>query len=378
VTPKGGWMTQKNINAKPFDQGTLLKLDIFSSCFKAWLPVFLYDKYTSAVHIFDLFAGSGTDSEGTYGSPLRLLAEARGEKRKNCLNANKSISFTFGESLKGKYLELDENVKTAMNNCVQQNGCNKCVYDYAVIQAEFHEVFSDSSIKRVFENRDIGKFVLLDQNGFREVDDKVFLQLISYPKTDFIFFISSSFIKRFKTHPNTLAYIETDRIEFDGREPRECHRVIADYFRKLIPAGKSYYIHHFTIQKGSNYYGLIFGTSHTYGMEKFLQVCWGIDPLSGEANFNIDNNFGPGSLFYKEGDSNKLDKVRNQIKSCILSGQIKDNTTGLLEALKAGCEPKIFTEVVKELEKQKMIYRRGNVNNQSTRIHNVARYNIEV
>ena len=31
--------------------------------------------------------------------------------------------------------------------------------------------------------------------------------------------------------------------EFDETQPKECHKVITDYFRSLIPADKKYYLH---------------------------------------------------------------------------------------------------------------------------------------
>lgn len=87
--------------------------------------------------------------------------------------------------------------------------------------------------------------------------------MVNFPRTDFIFFISSSFIKRFKEHPNTKEHIDTQQIKFDESQPKECHRIIADYFKKLVPEDKEYYVHHFTIHKENtgNYYGLIFGTN---------------------------------------------------------------------------------------------------------------------
>ena len=88
----------------------------------------------------------------------------------------------------------------------------------------------------------------------------------------FIFFISSSFIKWFRDVDAVKAYIDTDRLDFKGKKPKECHRIIADNFRNLIPADKEY-IHHLTIQKETNYYGLIFGTSHALGRKKFIKVC---------------------------------------------------------------------------------------------------------
>ena len=68
----------KDINSNKFTDETKLKLDIFKKCFREWFPVFLNDRFTKSVFIYDLFAGSGTDSEGNFGSPLWFLSEARG------------------------------------------------------------------------------------------------------------------------------------------------------------------------------------------------------------------------------------------------------------------------------------------------------------
>ena len=63
----------KDINKSKFDNGTNLKLYIFRECFRAWFPVLANDQYTQKLFILDLFAGSGTDEDGEYGSPLILL-----------------------------------------------------------------------------------------------------------------------------------------------------------------------------------------------------------------------------------------------------------------------------------------------------------------
>ena len=109
-------------------------------------------------------------------------------------------------------------------------------------------------------------------------------------------------------------------------------------------------------------------------MEKFLKVCWKHDPFSGEANYNIDNNFEATSLFAALGENVKKDTVSKEIKQLILSGEISDNRTGLKFAMHKGCEPKLFTEVVKELEKNKNIERIGDKSYSSTNIHKAKSY----
>ncbi len=368
----------KNINKKPFDEATRLKLKIFGESFEEWLPVFIYDKYTTEVYIFDFFAGSGTDAENNLGSPLILLDKAKGENRKYCSKAQKPIKFFFNEGQVRKSNKLQESTDAFIERCKINNGCSDCIYKYRILNYDFQELFSNTSVKKIFENRNIAKFILLDQYGFSQINEEVFKQLISFPKTDFIFFISSSFINRFKEHPNTKIHIDTSKIAFDDKGTKETHRAVADYFRRLIPNGKEYYLHHFSIKKGANYYGLIFGSNHTLGMEKFLKVCWNHDKQSGEANFNIDNNWEENSLFAQLGENVKRDTVSKEIKELILSGRISDNKTGLKYALTKGCEPKLFTQVVEKLINDKQIEIVGKFNKQSTSIHRIKeRYQIK-
>lgn len=112
-------------------------------------------------------------------------------------------------------------------------------------------------------------------------------------------------------------------------------------------------------------------------MEKFLKVCWTHDPFSGEANYNIDNNFDEGTLFFDPENNVKKNIVSNDIKQLILSGKISDNTTGMKYAINKGCEPKLFTEIVKKLEMEKQIECYGDVNYKSSDIHKVKVYYIK-
>lgn len=44
---------QKDLHEKPFDEGTLKKLDIFEAYTKQWLPTFIMNNYESDIYIFD-------------------------------------------------------------------------------------------------------------------------------------------------------------------------------------------------------------------------------------------------------------------------------------------------------------------------------------
>lgn len=366
-----------NFHKKPFDEATKLKLEIFGECFREWLPVFIYNKAISKIFIYDFFAGAGKDSDGNQGSPLILLSEAKGQDCKICKALNdKEIIFAFND--KNQFKELEKSINEFVENCLITN-CKRenCQYSWHIGSYDFKDVFERQNVKNILKNKRYAKFILLDQFGFSQVDENVFKELTNAYKTDFIFFIASSFIDRFKEHPNIKLYFDTSKIDFKAKKPIERHELIANYFEKLIEQ-KEYYIHHFTIKKGANFYGLIFGTSHTYGMEKFLKVCWKKDELSGESNENKYQDYPKGTLFYNPNESNKLQKVREEIISKVLSGEIKDNITGLKYALKRRCLPELFTQTIRQLEKENLILRKGDVNNKSSNIHSVKKYTIEI
>jgi len=370
---------KKDINEGVFPEETLLKLRIFAECFREWFPVFLYSPFVHSIRIYDFFAGSGQDALGNKGSPLILLDEAKGNNRQYCGANNKEVIFHFNEGDRQKVSNLRTNAGDFLANCSEANCKSQCRYSEPVITGtDFKEMFSDAVFQSVLRNEKIAKFILLDQYGYSQVDEDIFKRLISSPMTDFIFFVSSSFIRRFKDHPSTKKYVETHKIPFNAEHPRECHRQMADYYQSLIPSGREYYIHNFTIKKGSNYWGLIFGSSHTFGMEKFLKVCWGIDVHSGESNFNIDKDWEVGTLFHQPEISNKKQQIKDEVRKMILSGEINDNIAGFKCVLRKRGLPILFTEVVKELEKAGQISRTGELNYTSTGIHKAKEYRIHL
>lgn len=369
----------KNINNEPFSEETQLKLDIFRNCFREWLPVFIHQSFWNRLYVYDFFAGSGYDLDGNSGSPIILLEEAKGKNRKNCnslKDKSKEIVFLFNEHeptiKQDKFELLKNNTNEHVTKCINENNCKKCIFNVYHSNFDFAKEFkSNENIKKILENNNYAKFIILDQYGFTQVDAEIFITLVNSPHTDFVFFISSSYLSRFREHQVTKKFLGETNLKFNENEPKECHQVIVSYFESLIPKDKEYYLNHFTIKKGTNYYGLIFGTAHTLGMEKFQKVCWQEDSKAGESNCNIQNDFGNDTLFGNL-EPNKIQRVKDALKDDILSGKIKNNIAGLKEALRLRCEPKVFTEVVKELEKKGRIERVGEYKSyKSANIHQI-------
>lgn len=375
-------MLKQDINNKPYDEATKLKLDIFRKCFREWFPVFAYNKMVDKIYIYDMFAGSGTDTEGNSGSPLILIEEAIGENGKYCekifKDKKKTVIFGFNEKNQEKEKLLKELIAKKYAQCKLSCILENCIYSNNTYfrAVPFSEILNSVNLNSILADKHSAKFILLDQYGFSQITNDVFLKLVKAHTTDFIFFISSSFIKRFKEQDAVAKYFDTQRIKFEESRPNECHRIIADYFRELLPDNVEYYINHFTIRKHSNYYGLIFGTSHSLGMEKFVKVCWQEDPLSGESNCNINNDFDRDSLFYNSEETSRKSRIKELVQTKILNGDFVDNIKGLKWVLSQGCEPKLFIDVMNNLIKEHKIKIEGKFNKQSSNIHKASKYNI--
>jgi len=99
---------------------------------------------------------------------------------------------------------------------------------------------------------------------------------------------------------------------------------------------------------------VIFGSSNLLGLDKFLRVCWAIDPITGEANYNIDSDFAAWSkqpsLFSKLNSVKKIDIFRKDLETFI-SKNSPNNHDVYKYSLKRGFPPKKANEVLKEIQK---------------------------
>jgi hypothetical protein len=143
----------------------------------------------------------------------------------------------------------------------------------------------------ILADEQAAKLVFVDQCGVDQVTPAVFRTLVSAPTCDLLFFLSSSTLYRFRDHPAIKQKIVRPDDYF------HVHRAALAYYRDLLPPGERYFLAPFSIKKGANIYGLIFGSAHPLGIYKFLQVAWRSDEISGEADFDIHrDNIRPGEM----------------------------------------------------------------------------------
>jgi three-Cys-motif partner protein len=338
-------MGNRDFHDKPYDAGTLAKLLIFELYAQEWIPVFLSQAEPAfgEVHIFDFFCGPGTDSAGIHGSPLRILDQLRGYHLKGLAGWGKAriVVHLFDE---------DRKKIEALLSRLQ-------VSEWAIPNVEidsrplpFREALA--AHQEILSNARTAKLLIIDQYGVDEVSDDIFKQLIGFPTTDFIFFLSSSTLHRFRDHPAIKQKIERPGDSYD------VHRAAIKYFRDLVPGGTGVYLAPFSILKRSNIYGLVFGSQHPLGIHKFLRVAWANDQIAGEANFDIEReNIGrnEGILALDVMRPSKVRGFEEDLEAALRAGSMKSEADVARFCIEAGMTCQHSARVLKKLKMEGVI-----------------------
>lgn len=328
---------------EPYDPGTLTKLKIFELYAQEWIPVFLSqpEPRFRELHIFDLFCGPGGDSKGVPGSPLRILSQLRSYQQAGMAGWSKVRIFVhFSDSDVRKVDHLNETLKAEEWRIpgVQIEAKTRRFKEALDLHGD------------ILSNPRAAKLLIIDQFGVDEVSDEVFKKLIAFPTTDFIFFLSSSTLHRFRDHSAIKIKIDKPETSYD------VHRVTFDWFRTLAPP--SVFLGRFSIRKRSNIYGLIFGSQHPLGIHKFLQVAWSNDEIAGEANFDIDReNIRPGELMLAldELRPKKVQVFEADLEEALRAGKFRSEADMIRFCIEAGMACQHCAPVLKKLKAEHAI-----------------------
>lgn len=272
-------MKRKNdINKKPFDEETLAKLDIFEDYAEAWIPTFVMSGYKE-IHIFDFFAGSGYDHIGIPGSPIRILQQIR-KYLQHIFEKGTKVVFHINEYEKLKYEEL-------------QIACEKYVDQYPELRRilqikpycrDFADLFDELySVIMKYPS-----LVYLDQYGVKFLSEKYIRAFENTKTTDFLYFVSTSHFLRFGNTLEFRKHFNFD-VEHAKREPYKfIHRNLIKQMQGSLLSSSELKLYPFSIKKGNNIHGIIFGAKSIRAIDKFLDIAWRRSPVNGDANFDID------------------------------------------------------------------------------------------
>lgn len=117
----------------------------------------------------------------------------------------------------------------------------------------------------------------------------------------------------------------------------------------------SYFLGDFSIKKGANVYGLIFGSKHPYGIQKFLEAAW---KLGGYANFDAGNDGysqTQPSLFEEYSLPLRITDFQHKLEKHLRTKPQKNNHWLYRVGLINGVLPKYVKDVVKRLQREGFI-----------------------
>lgn len=313
---------------EPFDDGTKVKLFIYKSYLQAWLQVFIHTNsfVGRPLQFFDFFSGPGEDAEGHPGSPIILMRE---------LEANRPLIESKGRHIAIFFNDYDAKKAEHLRQlCIQRN----YHWQPTVAARDFAEAYAERAGA-------IGRgpsLVFLDQFGVKFVTKQIFTEIAQKPQTDLLFFFASGHQRRFDGEFSNELHVPL-------KTPYTlAHRVVAEQFRKWAPAG--YFVGSFSIKKGSNIYGLIFGSGHPLGMYKFLQTAWSIDPKTGEANFEIEADCAQ-ATFFEGFKPTKIELMRDDLLALIRARKLVTDGQVVLHCITGGVLPgKVAPEVYRKLK----------------------------
>ncbi|MGJ1228247.1 three-Cys-motif partner protein TcmP [Sphingobacterium siyangense] len=336
----------KDINRKPFDGETLAKLDIFEDYAEAWIPTFVMAKYEE-IHIFDFFAGSGFDSSGTPGSPMRILQQIK-RFIQHIFDKGTTVVFHVNEFDDDKYNELIQ----SCDNYLNDNQDVKNVISIRYNCRDFSELFDElyPLIKKY------PSLVYLDQYGVKFLSEKYIKALENTETTDFLYFVSSSHFLRFGSTMEFQKHFNFD-VEQAKKEPYKfIHRNLIKQMRDSLLKDSELKLYPFSIKKGNNIHGIIFGAKNIRAIDKFLDIAWRRAPINGDANFDIDDEGTIGQIdIFGNQRMSKKEIFSKKLEDFVKLNKIVTNKDVFIFTLSLGHTRQHGAEVIKNLKTQKAL-----------------------
>ena len=349
-------MGYKDLHNEPFDDSTIFKLGIFEDYAKAWIPTFVMQPHISEIHIFDFFAGTGYDNNGIQGSPIRILEKLK-EQEGNLFQQEVNVIVHFNE-FEPKKTEQNkfEKLKFFCSDFINGNKNLKNRIAIKYYNEDFETLFS-KLLPIINKNPSL---VYLDQNGIKFLSEKYFLELEKTKQTDFLYFVSSSYFWRFGENKEFKIHIYIDMMEAKKHDYELIHRNITEQIRKKLPINTNLKLYPFSIKKGANIHGIIFGASHPRAVDKFLSIGWKRNGINGDANFDIDEDSKKSQLvLFGDNKLTKIESVQKKVAKLTLQNEINNNFKLLEYVYSQGHVPKHATECLKNLKKEGIIMYKG-------------------
>ena len=341
-------MPYKDLHEEPFNESTIAKLEIFEDYAQAWIPTFVMQG-THTMCIFDFFAGTGYDKNDIAGSPIRILEKIR-----------EHIGNIHLKKVKVKvYLnEFEPNKKEQKKFQLLQTACANYLETHKDVKRAieikyFNENSEDLFFKLMPEIKQYPSLVYLDQNGIKFLSDKYLLELEKTNQTDFLYFVSSSYLNRFGDKEEFKKHLDLDMEAIKDKPFQQIHRIVVDQLKKKLTINTQLKLYPFSLKKGAHIHGLIFGAKHPLAVDKFLNIAWKTNPINGDANFDIDDDEKKKQLELFDGKRlTKIEEFKEKVRKKVLLKEIQNNFDALHFVHDEGHMSSHAAECLKEMKKK--------------------------
>lgn len=349
-------MSSKNIHSDPFDKGTITKLEIFEDYTQAWIPTFVMQKGINEIHIFDFFSGPGYDVNRVPGSPIRILEKIY-EQLGHFLAKGTKIVVHFNEFQPNRVSQPKfEALKHNCEEYIKQHPKFKYFLSAKFYNKDAGELFIELfPIIRLYPS-----LVFLDQNGVKFISEEYINKLDELNTTDFLFFVSSSFFRRYGTTDEFKKALKIDIEELEKSKYSDMHRLVVNKVKSRMSPSSDTKIFPYSIKKNKNIYGILFGSKSYTAVDKFLSIGWKRNELNGEADFDIDQDVEKSQLDMFSGKRlTKIESFQNELKEYLRTKRHITNEEIIVYTYEQGHIPKHAVALMKKLKKDKLITLNG-------------------
>lgn len=254
------------------------KVKLYGSYLAKYLRVIGQDKYTTAVHLYDMFCGEGLYENGEHGSPIIAMFKL-GNFYDEITSTLLKVKITFNDIDKKVISKLNESLKQAPN----PQKCEVRIFndDYLnLLPKLFSEIKSFRNEKAI---------VFLDPKGYKEINIEHIAELLG-KKSEVLVFLPVRDMFRFSNmKKENLTAAHEPLYEFISKvfpKGPPNFETQWDFIQKSKEALKNllpkYFVDTFTLERDKGqYFALFFFTSHIYGFEKMIETKWEIDEKEG-------------------------------------------------------------------------------------------------
>lgn len=345
-------MPYKDLHSEPFNETTITKLEIFEDYAEAWIPTFVMQPDIKEIHVFDFFSGPGYDKNGVAGSPIRLLQKINSQLG-NFFKTSTKITVHLNEYEPNK--KKQEKFELLKKNCEEYLSLNPRLMHFCNI-----ETYNKDAEILFFELipliRRYPSLVYLDQNGIKFIAKEFILELEKLSTVDFIYFVSSSYFWRLGHTDEFKKVLPFDMEQLKKNKYHDIHRKVIEELNKHLPTKTRLNLFPFSLKKGTNIYGIIFGAKHHLAVDKFLSITWARNETNGEADFDIDEDYKKGQIdLFGERKMTKVENFKTELEAMLLTAKLKTNAEVLFHTYKAGHIPRHAVEVIKTLKQERKL-----------------------